>query len=112
MKDKKIYTTLEYGGKLPRRIKKQILGKKLNRRKLKALLASVKLDRNTEGSVIGILPYMFCPNCGCESFHTIDHHAKWPEIWIEDYCRRCNHFVGGADNSPYITVFECMGLHS
>lgn len=44
---------------------------------------------------------MFCIKCGCTASRHLDHRIPYPEIWIEDFCLRCNAFFGGADNSDY-----------
>jgi len=104
----KYYYNSHYGQKLPRKLKKRILGKKLNKRKLKELIKSVRIIRDEEdrSEIVDIKPYVFCPQCGCSTTYHINHGVPYPEIWIEDRCLRCDAWVGGADNSRYEHILE------
>ena len=103
----RISEAIRNGEKLPRKIKKQILGRKLNRKELKSLLAEVEIiSYEEEGQLSGIFPFEFCPNCGCQATRPINHYVEWPEVWDEDVCLRCGKWVGGADNSYYHHILE------
>lgn len=107
------WDALHRGAKLPRRIKKALLGKKISGPQLKRLLKQVKIvlykdkHRPSYPHVV-IEPYSFCPKCGCDGHRSVNHHVEYPEIWINYYCLRCGFLVASADNSPYIHVLEEM----
>ena len=107
MNHSRIFEAIRNGEKLPRKIKKQVLGRRLNRKALKALLSTVEIAYLEDGQIGDILPFTFCPSCGCEAVEPINHSAEWPEVWEEDRCLRCGRWVGGADNSHYHHVLEC-----
>jgi len=105
----KNFNSFDYSpeGKLPRKLKKIILGKKLNNKKLKELIQSVTMIRDKKtNDIIDIKPYLFCPNCGCTETRFIDHGVPYPEVWNEDRCLRCDAWVGGCDNSRYYHILE------
>ena len=92
---------------LSRKRKRQILGLRMRRKRLRMLLRSfVVLERahGMQGTIIQ--PFPFCPKCGCESVQWIDHPVEWPERWEEGYCQRCGFKVWESDNSPYRHVLE------
>lgn len=92
-----------------RKVKKELIGKKMNKHKLKALIASITITKPRKSlSAYGpdIKPYTFCPKCGCKESYTEDYHAIYPEVFYNDYCQRCNSWVGGADNSRHRHVLE------
>jgi len=94
---------VEDGEKLPRKIKKALLGPKMSTSKLRKRLSRVKVFRinANEREATDI----FCPHCGCNHHRTVDHpEIEQPEIWIEEFCLRCGKYVGGADNSFYSHV--------
>ena len=47
-----------------------------------------------------------CPVCGCRKTIYIHHNVGYPEVWDEDYCKRCGQAVGIADNSPYCHICD------
>jgi len=97
---------LRVGGKLSRRLKKAYLGNKLNKSKLKKLLKSVSFIKYKYPDSPTILPYEFCPECGCQQTRMTNYHVEYPEIWVEWFCARCGYQVAQADNSPYVHVLE------
>ena len=104
----KAYTALRFGDRLPRKIKKEILGKKISKTKLKAKL---KYISDSEQSLFEMWNNdnsfnPFCPICGCEVSYTIHHSVEYPEVWNEDFCGRCGNKVGCQDNSKPYHVLE------
>ena len=95
--------------KLPRKLKKRILGKRISKSKLRRKLDAVVIYKPAktcyESASMNCEP--FCPHCGCEAIRFIDHRAEYPEMWTEDRCMRCDAVVGYIDNSPYIHALEC-----
>ena len=102
----KIKWDLVYSGvKMPRKIKKNVLGGKMSIPKLRKRIQAVKVSEINSNEIE--LSDMFCPSCGCDRYRTVDHpEINFPEIWIEDFCLRCKKYVGGADNSFYKHVLE------
>lgn len=95
--------------RMPRKIKKRLLGKRLNKSRLKKLLDSVRIiDHGDSGShEVEILPYSFCPKCGCRQVRFVNMGVEYPERWVKIFCARCNFLVEMSDNSPYIHCLEC-----
>jgi len=102
------HRSLSYMEKVPRKLKKAILGKRISKSKLRRMLAETKIIKMKYPEPAMILPEQFCPNCGCNVSYVEDHGVPYPEIWIDDHCLRCHEVVGGADNSPYYHVLEDM----
>ena len=81
------------GEKLPRKVKKAILGTKPTRKSLKERIAKVKIE------TIHPYPYNnyefmypndpFCPYCGCNYTRSTGNMAGHPEVWIIGYCAKC-----------------------
>lgn len=96
------------GGKLPRKVKKAILGLKISNSSLKRLLKSVQIIAPSETMYeqTEIKPYPFCPHCGCTSSRGSGNKTFYPEHWEYFYCNRCNKVVGYIDNSPFIHALE------
>jgi hypothetical protein len=103
------YIALMNGEKVPRKIKKSILGRKLNKSKLRKLLESVEIIKNPYPESATILPYRFCPKCGCREIRFTDNMAEYPERWVRGYCARCSNKVVESDNSPYYHCLEFEG---
>ena len=97
--------------RLPRKLKKRFLGKKMSRNKLRKLLDSVVIHdtADTMYDYPDIHPYAFCPNCGCKASYGSGNKTSYPEHWEYFYCIRCNNVVGYIDNSPFIHALECKG---
>lgn len=47
-----------------------------------------------------------CPFCGCRKREMIDHHAEYPERWVEERCSWCNKLLAYTDNSPWFDIIE------
>ncbi len=95
--------------KMPRKLKKRLLGKKMPIGKLRLLLKSVVVHKssNTMYGSPDVYPYLFCPKCGCREYYGTGNKTIYPEHWEYFYCLRCNHTVGYIDNSPFIHALEC-----
>lgn len=104
----KSYVGLMYGYKLPRKVKKYFLGKRMSKSKLNRLIKSVKVVKSAEtlyeDSIIE--PYAFCPKCGCTGMSGSGNRVDYPEHWEDFYCHRCRYIVGTIDNSPFIHVLQ------
>lgn len=94
---KRIYS----GEKVPRKIKKAILGLRLNKKELK------KMIKNT--NIVEYSPYNngykykypdkhFCPYCGCVFIDCTGNMAEYPEEYVISYCLRCGEKVSVSDN--------------
>lgn len=103
------YWALYHGQKLPRKIKKALIGKKMSSTKLRVLLDSVTLGEpiKTMYERREIYPFAFCPKCGCEGYRGSGNLTDYPEHWESFYCLRCKNLVGNIDNSPFIHALEC-----
>lgn len=54
-----------------------------------------------------ILPFAFCPKCGCSEYRGTGNLTTYPEHWEKFKCVRCKTLVGYIDNSPFIHALEC-----
>lgn len=90
--------------KMPRKIKKNILGKKINKTNIKRMINNLEIE--TSCSTVYIKPFEFCPKCGCRETMVEDHGVPYPEIWVDIYCLRCGQWVCGADNSRFHHILE------
>jgi len=103
----RVWPHLEYSrGKLPRKVKKWLIGTLMKKSKLKALLKKVYVQDHEEYGPI-IRPHEFCPKCGCMETIYVDHGVRYPEIWKDQKCMRCNFIVASADNSRWVHSLEC-----
>ena len=59
-----------------------------------------------------ILPYAFCPNCGCKEYKGTGNMSVYPEHWEEFNCLRCYNLVAYIDNSPFIHALECVDTYN
>jgi len=105
----KAYEAIRNGDKLPRKVKKQILGLRMSGAKLRRLLNSVEIisTAKTMYEAPEIKPYTFCPHCGCTGMRGTGNKTSYPEWWEYFYCIRCNKVVGYIDNSAFIHALEC-----
>ena len=101
------YRKLHNNEKLSRKTKKQFLGRRLSKTKLKKLLNSVQIIQNKYPQAATILPHKFCPKCGCTKTRSTGNMVEYPELWVRVYCLRCGFLVGEADNSPFVHALEC-----
>ena len=95
--------------RLPRKIKKAMFRKRMAKSKLKRLLKSVKLGKpiRTMYERREILPFAFCPKCGCTGYIGSGNLTAYPEHWEKFHCTECGNLVGYIDNSPFIHALEC-----
>ena len=96
--------------KLPRKIKKQFLGRKINKSKLKQMLKETIVGEpiRTMYERVEFTPHgEFCPKCGCKHYYGSGNRTAYPEHWEYFYCARCSNVVGYIDNSPFIHALEC-----
>lgn len=96
------------GEKLPRKAKKLFLGKRMSKKKLRELLASVEIGKPAETMYdeAEIKPHSFCPNCGCTGMRGTGNMTSHPEHWENFYCVKCNFLVAVIDNSPFTHALE------
>jgi hypothetical protein len=90
------------GEKLSRREKVFILGRVVNKTKLRKQIGRVTIDKDNN------LSEVFCPKCGCYATDFIDMGVEYPEVWTKVYCSRCRKYLGGQDNSRPYHVLEDM----
>lgn len=104
----KAYNALYQGEKLPRKVKKHLLGKRESaaslRRRLKNLVLINDIKTMYERPEYNIP--LCCPKCGCMKSRGTGNMTSYPEHWEYFYCSRCNFKVGVIDNSPYIHCFD------
>ena len=95
--------------KLPRKLKKELLGKRMSSSKLNRLLKTVQVVSvaKTMYEVPDIKPYLFCPHCGCTMAQGTGNLTTYPEHWEYFHCLRCREVVGCIDNSPFIHALQC-----
>lgn len=105
----KVFESIQEGYRMPRKIKKHFLGKKMSKGKLNKLLMSVQIISiaKTMYESPEIKPYTFCPHCGCTGMTGSGNLTTYPEHWEKFRCIRCNKIVGYIDNSPFIHALEC-----
>jgi Fe2+ or Zn2+ uptake regulation protein len=96
------------GHRLPRKLKKRVLGKRISgatvRRWLRELRVYEPAKTMYESAVVH--PHLFCPNCGCTEMRGTGNKTFYPEHWECFYCLRCGRQVAEIDNSPFIHVLE------
>lgn len=100
----KYKNNIAVGEKVPRKIKKQILGNKLSRNKLRKRISKleVKIYKYPNGYSVPYTDEEFCPKCGCEEHYSSGQMAEYPETWIRHYCLRCGELVEEEDNSAMV----------
>ncbi len=104
------YGLLEDQRRMPRKLKNRYFGKRMQRGKLRKLLASVTIGERrakTMYEMSDIKPYPFCPHCGFAGFYGTGNRAEYPEHWEYFRCLKCNEVVGYVDNSPFVHALEC-----
>ena len=109
IKYEKLIHSLLYNQRMPRKIKKAVLGKKMSQSKLNKLLKSVKVIEGADNifEMPEIYPYLFCPNCGCTEWIGTGNKTSYPEHWENFHCQRCHKIVAMIDNSPFVHCLEC-----
>ena len=97
---------LANGCHLPRKVKKAVLGNRINKAKLRKKLASIQIIPQKYPLPYRILPESFCPKCGCTKTRSTGNMASYPELYEKTYCLRCGYLVEMADNSPSMNCLE------
>src|ERR1043165_8805870 len=94
--------------KMPRKQKKAWLGRRLTSSQLRRLIKTVTVIPADNGhDSAQVLPYAFCPKCGCTWVIFTGNRVPYPERWDSGYCARCGNHVVESDNSPYYHALEC-----
>lgn len=108
---RKAYNALNHGEKLPRKLKKFFLGKRMSKSKLNRLIKSTTIIKGakTMYEEPEVYPYLFCPNCGCTGNVGGGNLTSYPEHWEYFHCLRCQEIVGYIDNSPFIHILQYKG---
>lgn len=99
-----------YGGRIPRKLKKAILGEKINKGILRKMLAKTVVGEpiKTMYERVEFTPFgEFCPKCGEPGYIGTGNRTEYPEHWETFRCLRCRTVVGYIDNSPFIHALEC-----
>ena len=91
---------------MSRKQKLKKMGRKISKKKLRELLASVKVIKNKYPQPATILPFEFCPKCGCQEINRTGNMVAPPEVYDKAFCARCGFLVAMADNSPYYHCLE------
>lgn len=97
--------------KLPRKLKKRILGKRLSQSSIRQLLNEIKVTPAKGAAGTLVEPFPFCPKCGCTAVRYSGNRVEYPERWDSGYCLRCGNHVWESDNSPYYHVLEMEGFN-
>lgn len=95
---------IENGEKIPRKIKKELLGIKLNKNKLRRKINKLEVKVNvwSNGYRVHYVEDEFCPKCGCKEYSSTGEMASYPETWVQHHCLRCDNLVAEADNSAMV----------
>lgn len=112
IKYNKAYTAIRLQEKLPRKVKKHIIGKKIIKKKLKNKLRQIVESEKdaTQMLIDGEIDNLFCPICGCEESYIVNHYCEYPEVYLEAFCARCGNKVEMQDNSPCYHVLDIKGF--
>ena len=101
--------------KLPRKLKKRLLGYKKTKSVLKRMIKNSYIVGNivTMYERPKIEPYgMFCPKCGCVHYYGGGNMVGYPEHYEYFYCLRCKGIVATIDNSPFIHELELILINN
>ena len=79
----------------------------MSKTELQALIDSVIVVEQPYPEEPQILPFRFCPICGCSKEFWTGNKVSYPERWEEGFCTRCGNMIGVSDNSPYIHCLAC-----
>ena len=107
----RILSKVAEGIRLSRKEKLVQVGRLMSRKDLRRLLDSVVIKPCPDwrdGSEI--LPFAFCPQCGCQAARSTGNLDEYPFLLVRGYCERCRLKVFEADNSPYVHILEIMDL--
>ena len=103
---RKINEAVNCRWKLPRKVKKAVLGLRKTKNQIKehyrgAIIFLHKYPTSSELTV-----EIICPKCGCHYQRYNNHNVGYPEVYWEGFCARCNYLMCGADNSPVYQFYE------
>lgn len=106
------HLAIRFNDKIPRKVKKKLLGKKLSKKEIKSKLNLISSSDKTVFEMLesGEIESLFCPKCGCEESYTINYAVEYPEVWNEEFCSRCRNKVGMQDNSFPEHILNCEGF--
>lgn len=93
--------------KLPRKLKKKLLGYKKTKSLLKRMIKASHITEynTTMYDIATIEPFgLFCLECGCTDYYGSGSRVSYPEHYEYFYCIRCKSMVGWVDNSPFIHI--------
>ena len=102
------YEALMNGEKVPRKFKKEILGKRLNKTKIRKKIQDFEVLEDAK-SISNGAHYShepFCPECGCTEYRGTGNMVPYPEHYENFFCLRCNYQVATIDNSPFMHCLE------
>jgi hypothetical protein len=102
-----IFRYIKAGSRLPRKIKKCVLGYRMSKTQIKKHYNNSVLFVHQYQSSTSLSVDVICPECGCYWTITENHGAEYPEVYITEYCARCHCLIGSADNSPTYLFYEC-----
>jgi len=89
-----------YGGKIPRKTKKKILGNRKSRSVIRRMLKETVVGSpiRTMYEQVEFTPHgEFCPKCGESNYVGMGSAASYPEHWESFKCIRCRNVVGYID---------------
>jgi transcription initiation factor IIE alpha subunit len=89
------------GGKLPRKVKKKLLGLRVSKKDLREQIKNVKIEIHNpynNGYTYDYPNDTFCPECGCIFTYDTGNIAEYPEEWIKFYCVKCGECIAYRDN--------------
>lgn len=98
------------GGRIPRKIKKKVLGSKVTMGELRKMLHETVIGDGikTMYERVTFTPHgCFCPHCGERNYVGTGNMTSYPEHWERFHCIRCRSVVGYIDNSPFVHALEC-----
>ena len=105
----KLYYWYSQGGKIPRKLKKKILGSKVKKSVLRKMIKETVVGPpiKTMYEMVEFTPHgAFCPNCGERGCRGTGNLTTYPEHWEYFYCIRCKNKVAVVDNSPFVHILE------
>jgi len=103
---RKINQAIDYNEKLPRKVKKVILGKILTKNKIKKYYKNSVLLIHTYPASTELNKPLICPICGCLKTRFVNHNMEWPDVWNENFCTRCGYLINYVDNSPNYSFLD------
>lgn len=108
IKYSKAYRAIRFQDKLPRKVKKHLLGNLISKKELKEKLSKISKSNKcaTQMLIDSEIESLFCPKCGCNESYTVNYACEYPEVWNESFCARCGTLIEMQDNSPCHHVLD------